>query len=804
VILSAPASAALHGPVVSLLSTADPKDPKASQTTDFKNVFDSLTLFEDLPEQGGAKQEGAAAPNSPAKKEPSSDPGPGTDEAVVLLAPAASPPKLTLAPSKPAALPQPVDRALPQNNEDLAETTASQSAPSQQQSDVRVPVTMTDPRVVSTAVAPATSQRYPLVVEKASVLVEKASVLVEKAPADVPNATFTQPTRGAAPAKTDQAVTPGTPAKAEVTAGPSETPSRLQPETKQPLPPLATGTAITKSSVVKPSTDRSVSGPEEPPEQLIPEIAIGVKAAQPGIAPETTVPHAASFSTRESAQVMPPSSLVTQKAISSPASKGAPLPVVAAKGPAYAPRVDVPTPRQEPSAQKASDNSRISTFTSTSEQSSTSGRAEKPSADVSTASPNIEPPVDISTPIASTPLASNSLVSNPAPAATPVPASKPTQELSPESAPTAGQPASTPDPTEPSSVGASSTGSSPSVPTAERGQPQPMLAGTVVTTSTPLAPAELPVARAVTDRTSEASNPTAPPPMQAANVAPKIPLLPQAENFAFGVRMLGLQSFSSHSPVTESATPLTTSAASVPPPAKVSVTQPQSSTAQQPVAPQGKTANDAGRETQPAASQPEKSETVTQYQSDLQNARPLPGVTPHWSEAAILQAPEPGPPSAVSEFNEAVPANLPAATQEGHLLMPEMPRSSASSEILLHLTSDDQSSAAIRVADRAGSVNVSVHASDPVLRESLRSNLDDLSTQLNTQGWKADVLKSVAASMHSESQQDSHSSEQRSSQQQSSGGDRQPQRDRRGNGSQWRQELDQQIAGGDARPGGNR
>ncbi len=138
-------------------------------------------------------------------------------------------------------------------------------------------------------------------------------------------------------------------------------------------------------------------------------------------------------------------------------------------------------------------------------------------------------------------------------------------------------------------------------------------------------------------------------------------------------------------------------------------------------------------------------------------------------------------------------------------MAPELPRTSASSEILLHLTGNDESSAAIRVADRAGTVNVSVHASDPVLRESLRSNLGELSTQLNAQGWKADVMKTAVVATHSESQQDSHAGGQRGSQQQqSSGAERQPQRGRRVNGGQWQQELDQQTTGGDALPGGNR
>jgi hypothetical protein len=183
-----------------------------------------------------------------------------------------------------------------------------------------------------------------------------------------------------------------------------------------------------------------------------------------------------------------------------------------------------------------------------------------------------------------------------------------------------------------------------------------------------------------------------------------------------------------------------------------------------------------------------------------------PEVIPHPNETAVFQALQPASSAAAPQPTEAARPNLPLSVQEAHSIAPELPKTSASSEILLHLTGNDESSAAIRIADRAGSVNVSVHASDPVLRESLRSNLGELSTQLNAQGWKADVVKSAAAvvTTHSESQQDSHANGQRGSQQQqSSGGERQPQRDRRANGGQWQQELDQQITGGDAYPGGN-
>jgi hypothetical protein len=176
---------------------------------------------------------------------------------------------------------------------------------------------------------------------------------------------------------------------------------------------------------------------------------------------------------------------------------------------------------------------------------------------------------------------------------------------------------------------------------------------------------------------------------------------------------------------------------------------------------------------------------------------------PQWTAASFVQASEAPSQATALEPAGADHANLPLAAQESHVLLPELPKTSTSSEILLHLTGNDQSSAAIRVADRAGSVSVSVHASDPVLRESLRSNLGELSTHLNNQGWKADVVKPAEVAAQSGNQQDAHEGGQRGSHQQQSGGDRPPQRDRRSSGGQWQQELDQQISGGDAQPGGN-
>jgi len=378
----------------------------------------------------------------------------------------------------------------------------------------------------------------------------------------------------------------------------------------------------------------------------------------------------------------------------------------------------------------------------------------------------------------------------------PVTQSKPAQKPSAADAKAQQPSTSAPEPSVPVSVVPVSI-----VPPAESA-PEPTLA----TAATAIAsPAPLPTGDEATDRAPETSGTSA---LQHETLAvtsePKSPLVPQAENFAFAVRMAAPENSSGNSsltqqfqiPVTTSGTPVTQT--------KGSVTPPEASASQPAASPQSQTSDAPQREAPSSAPETQQSNTAARNPFELQAAQQTPAVTAHWNDAAVLQSPEIGSQTVTQEPAEAAQPSLPFAAQEAHLLSPELPRTSAGSEILLHLTGNDQTSAAIRVADRAGTVNVSVHASDPVLRESLRSNLGELSTQLNDQGWKADVMKTAAVASHSEGQQDSHAGGQRGSgQQQSSGGERQPQRDRRASAGQWQQELDQHITGGDAHPGGN-
>jgi hypothetical protein len=141
------------------------------------------------------------------------------------------------------------------------------------------------------------------------------------------------------------------------------------------------------------------------------------------------------------------------------------------------------------------------------------------------------------------------------------------------------------------------------------------------------------------------------------------------------------------------------------------------------------------------------------------------------------------------------------AIQDVQPILPEIPKPPASTEILLQLAGKDQSTASVRVVDRSGTVNVTVHAADPDLRNSLRSNLSDLASQLSGQGFKTEMAKPVIAA-NAENQHDSrHGGQDTPSQQQNqlAQDGRQPQRDRRANSDRWRDELEQETSG---TPGG--
>lgn len=86
----------------------------------------------------------------------------------------------------------------------------------------------------------------------------------------------------------------------------------------------------------------------------------------------------------------------------------------------------------------------------------------------------------------------------------------------------------------------------------------------------------------------------------------------------------------------------------------------------------------------------------------------------------------------------------PAAEHVAHPL--ERPPAPPLNEITLRVTNADQSSASIRMVDRSGELRIAVRASDAQLADSLRGNVEQLTSRLNNNGWSAEVWRPAAIS----------------------------------------------------------
>jgi len=173
------------------------------------------------------------------------------------------------------------------------------------------------------------------------------------------------------------------------------------------------------------------------------------------------------------------------------------------------------------------------------------------------------------------------------------------------------------------------------------------------------------------------------------------------------------------------------------------------------------------------------------------NSAPEAGL--HWADATSMQHSDVRAASAPGESAEPSPAGPASPAADIQLPLEASHKTPVNQGILLQVGGNNQATASIRVADRAGTVNISVHATDPDLRNSLRSNLGDLSSQLNTQGWRTEVSRPVPAATHAENARDSRSEGERSSsqQQQTTGGGRQQSQQRRANSGRWQDEFEE-------------
>ena len=168
-----------------------------------------------------------------------------------------------------------------------------------------------------------------------------------------------------------------------------------------------------------------------------------------------------------------------------------------------------------------------------------------------------------------------------------------------------------------------------------------------------------------------------------------------------------------------------------------------------------------------------------------------------WNEQALQAHADLHSSTTLLEAAQSSNADRTAAVHEIQAALDQQSKTNSTNEILLHLGGRDQSVAAVRVTDRGGAVNVSVHASDHQLRDSLRSNLGELASELNAQGWKTDVVKPAIATERFEQTQDSRQDGQRSPGQQQafSGEERQSAKDRRAHNDEWLDTFEQENSG---------
>ena len=705
-IVSASAPSALPVPLVSL-AASDPKEGNASKSTLFKNVFDSLTLFQDPGHEGGAQEEGGSVPNSLRKKELPADQSSGTEAAGVPQVPIL--PKIPSQPPPSLMLPQPAHAAVAGNDVAPEQKTELPATSARGQSDGEAavnnlpepaaapmrylpasyspaasnvladgpsaepaaPISVSAPAVKPAPTKAQAAARAPFFTQPGAKPTAVQRTALASAQAEAPRSILkTEPTETQATARTALAIQPGvqpTDARSTLTAEPAETQATARtplatqtgakPTASRQLAAVATDPSDAPRSIAKPAEAESVSRPPEPAsdesaKQKTHQTPVGHPA---GAAPQTSLPIRASGPVAE------------------------PVPNFAAAKPDLSGRNE----NQSSVAIEARAEGRAPAANSSASAIKSPGRTTRPDSKPLQAKYS-----------ANGPTASPQPTPAPVPSVTPAPAS-------PSDAPT------TP------SANASAQDPAPEQKTARAS----IVSDTAAATSAPASgPAPLSVAHDVMNQAPEALNSASGAQHEAWPItsAPKTPLQPQAENFAFAVRMLGLETSPRHSPLTESKMSVTASETRASQP-NTPVTRPQS-VASQPRLPQSQTSSDSRREAQPAVNQTERPDTGGHEPSHLVEPQQTLGVTAHWNDAAVFQAPTHGSIEAAPEPVQAGRPDLPLAAQESHLLAPELPKTSASSQILLHLTGNDQSSAAIRVADRAGSVNVSVHASDPVLQ----------------------------------------------------------------------------------------
>jgi hypothetical protein len=146
---------------------------------------------------------------------------------------------------------------------------------------------------------------------------------------------------------------------------------------------------------------------------------------------------------------------------------------------------------------------------------------------------------------------------------------------------------------------------------------------------------------------------------------------------------------------------------------------------------------------------PPRASAIPQSQPDAPKPVPAAPERHSSSEASITQQyPAPQTPAMDATPSSLAPRNVAATPQTpaiDHIAQPlEHSQSSPLNQITLRVANADQSSASIRMVERSGELHVAIRASDSQLADSLRGNVDQLTSRLNSNGWGTEVWKPAA------------------------------------------------------------
>jgi hypothetical protein len=130
---------------------------------------------------------------------------------------------------------------------------------------------------------------------------------------------------------------------------------------------------------------------------------------------------------------------------------------------------------------------------------------------------------------------------------------------------------------------------------------------------------------------------------------------------------------------------------------------------------------------------------VSQTEADERDQQTTPGSTQLFSTSQPAIPKDATPSASIAPKN--IETQTPAPAIEHVAPTIDRPSASPLNEITLRVANADQTSASIRMVDHNGELRVAVRASDPQLADSLRGNVEQLTSRLNNNGWNTEVWK---------------------------------------------------------------